>query len=345
MPQISVLMPVYNAERFLKEAIDSILWQTFTDFEFIIIDDCSTDSSPEILQSYTDPRIRLFRNEKNLGISATLNRGIELARAPLIARMDADDVSYPRRLQLQWEFACQHPDGALYACWAKEVDEDRQRLRMEHFNPKYYYYNQTFECWIYHPTMLFRKEAVQSIGGYTVPYSEDFNLIWELTRQHKMYVLPKFLLEYRITGQSLHQVVKKKEYDETFEQMVWRNLRYYLGEDFSLPAHQLEALRNNYRPLLEQQQPLAELRKALRYIDLYTDAINKAPNPNNMGKAINRQAAYYKKLYLVESFFRELPFKDVYPLLQHLISWQMLASAFSHKIQWRVRRIVKQIVA
>src|SRR5215212_7675082 len=101
MPALSVLMPVYNAEKFLREAIDSILSQSFTDFEFIIINDGSTDSSCDIIRSYEDKRIVFVENEKNLGITATLNKGIKLAACELIARMDSDDISYPERLQKQ----------------------------------------------------------------------------------------------------------------------------------------------------------------------------------------------------------------------------------------------------
>ncbi len=100
-PHLTVLMPVYNAEKFLGEAIESILNQTFTDFEFLIIDDGSTDSTIKIIESYTDSRIRLFKNQENLGISATLNKGIEMASTELIARMDADDISYSSRIQKQ----------------------------------------------------------------------------------------------------------------------------------------------------------------------------------------------------------------------------------------------------
>src|SRR5688572_25142970 len=108
-PCVTVLMPVYNAEKYLKEAIDSILQQTLTDFEFLIIDDGSTDASVRIIRSYADSRIRLVQNETNAGITVTLNKGIELAKAPLIARMDADDISYPMRLQRQYDFFLAHP--------------------------------------------------------------------------------------------------------------------------------------------------------------------------------------------------------------------------------------------
>lgn len=108
-PLFSVLMPVYNGEKYLREAIDSILEQTLTDFEFLIIDDGSKDNSVQIINSYNDPRIRLVKNETNLGISKTLNRGIEMASAEFIARMDADDISYPARLQKQYDYLIKHP--------------------------------------------------------------------------------------------------------------------------------------------------------------------------------------------------------------------------------------------
>ena len=94
-------MPVFNGEKYLREAIDSILNQTLTDFEFLIIDDGSRDNCVQIISSYSDPRIKFVRNDTNLGISKTLNRGIEMASAEYIARMDADDISYPTRLQKQ----------------------------------------------------------------------------------------------------------------------------------------------------------------------------------------------------------------------------------------------------
>src|SRR5690606_41785757 len=100
-PLLSVLMPVYNAEKFLREAMESILNQSFTDFEFLIVDDGSTDSSPEIIRSFSDPRIRLYKNEINLGIAPILNCGVDLAEAVLIARLDAAGVAHRDRLGRQ----------------------------------------------------------------------------------------------------------------------------------------------------------------------------------------------------------------------------------------------------
>ena len=143
-PSITVLMPVYNAERFLSEAIDSILHQTLTNFEFLIIDDGSTDNSLKIINSYRDQRIILVRNGTNLGITASLNKGIELAKGHLIARMDADDISYPDRLQKQYDYLNQHPDCAMVSTLARVITEDKQTVYIDKTNSNYYYYNLTF---------------------------------------------------------------------------------------------------------------------------------------------------------------------------------------------------------
>src|ERR1019366_6676511 len=119
-------------------------------FEFLIVDDCSTDNSVNIIESYCDSRIRFYKNEKNLGISATLNKGIELATTELIARMDSDDISYPERLQKQYDFISANPDGALYSCWVRVIDQENRFIREDNFKSPYYYYNLTFICWIYH---------------------------------------------------------------------------------------------------------------------------------------------------------------------------------------------------
>ncbi len=123
-PKTTVLMPLFNGEQFVREALESILEQTFTDFELLIIDDGSTDASVKIVESYDDPRIRLFNNHENLGVTATLNRGIDLARGEYIARMDCDDISLPARLAEQVTYLEQHPDCAMVAVTVTQLDED-----------------------------------------------------------------------------------------------------------------------------------------------------------------------------------------------------------------------------
>ena len=108
-PKVSVLMSVYNGEKYLREAVESILNQTFRDFEFIIIDDGSTDSTNEIIRSYSDCRIRLLENEENIGLTKSLNKGIDQCRGEYIARMDGDDVSLQQRFSKQLEYLINNP--------------------------------------------------------------------------------------------------------------------------------------------------------------------------------------------------------------------------------------------
>lgn len=123
-PVVSVVIPLYNCAPFLREAMDSLLAQTFTDFELICINDGSTDDTEKIVLSYTDPRIRYFANDSNVGLVYTLNKGIELSTGEFIARMDGDDWCYPERFGLQVDFFRQHPDARVLATTIELMDEN-----------------------------------------------------------------------------------------------------------------------------------------------------------------------------------------------------------------------------
>ena len=327
---LTVLMPVYNAERFLKEAIDSILAQTFTAFEFIIINDASTDSSAAIIQSYTDPRIRYIRNETNLGISATLNRGIELSTTEWIARMDADDISYPGRLEKQFAFCKQHPECALISCWTRVITEDKQIVRTETYNSRYYYYNLTFECWIYHPSILFKKSAAR----YTVPYAEDFELFWQLLRKYKIGNVPEVLLDYRITSASLHQVIKKKEYEEALEEQVIRNIHFY-APGLQLSSAELECLRHNFEPLLRENK-VSSIVNCLQKLEVINRGILSTENVNNDPVAI-KEAAFFKRLFILTYFSGNLSKPKALALLARTNSWRLLLRLMTGFLQKRVK--------
>ena len=304
-PKLTVLMPVFNAERFLREAMDSILSQTLTDFEFLIIDDGSTDGSVAIVESYTDPRIRLYQNVANLGISPTLNRGIELATAEYIARMDADDISYPERLEKQYAYLQAHPDCAMVSSLVRVIAEDGKFIRQDSFKSEFFYYNLTFICWIYHSTVMYRTAAVKAAGMYTAAYAEDFELFWQLSRQHKLFNLPEVLLEYRVTGQSLHQVLKKQEYALAQRQQLLRNFRYYAGSSYTLPLEFIECFQHNFQPLLAKKSP-AKVLACIRELDALTQHILAKDNINRNAAAISR-AARYKRRYIFVYYLKHLP--------------------------------------
>jgi glycosyltransferase involved in cell wall biosynthesis len=334
-PTISVLLPVYNAERFLAQAIDSVLQQTFTDFELLLLDDCSTDGSLSIMESYTDPRIRLYRNEKNLGISKSLNKGIALANADLIARMDADDICYPHRLEKQYAYLLAHPECALLSSWVRVITEDGKLVRQDDFKSPYYYYNLTFECWMYHPSIVFRKAAILQVGGYTVPYSEDFELFWQVSRNHLIHNLPEVLLDYRQSPQSLHQVQKKNEYELAQHQQVLRNIRFYVGESIPLSYEEIECLRHNFEPLL-RNGGVAAIGHCLKKLKAITAKILQADNPNLVVESV-KEAAFYKQKFILDYYARNLNYSNAVLLLVKTGEWKLLYSLFFSYIKRQLK--------
>ena len=320
--RLTVLMPVYNGERFLREAIDSILGQSFKPFEFLIIDDGSTDASAEIVESYRDPRIRFVRNSSNMGIAPTLNKGISLASCELIARMDADDISHPQRLQKQFGYLKRNPECALVSTWARVVNEDKKFVRLERYRSNFYYYNLTFECWMYHPTIMFRKSAVEQIGMYQMPYSEDYDLFWRMSTQYRIGNIAEPLVDYRLSPTSLNTVMKKVEYDIANEQNVIRNIRYYMGADFKISHACLECLRHNFKPVLSKYS-LPIVLETLAIMDAVTDKILEKENPNRDAKSI-RRARYFKRKFILTELATRLPLIQSVELLVRTTAWLTL---------------------
>lgn len=202
-PAVSVLMPVYNGERFLAEAVESILGQTFADFEFVIVDDGSTDASPAILADYAsrDPRIRVVA-QANAGIVAALNRGLNECRSPLVARMDADDVSLPTRLEQQVAFLTDHPKVAAVGTAFRLISETgaagpevRPPAAHKAIKRGLRYGN----C-LGHPTVMMRREAILAVGGYRefLRHAEDYDLWTRVAERYELANLPACLLRYRV---------------------------------------------------------------------------------------------------------------------------------------------------
>lgn len=297
-------MPVCNAEKYLREAIDSIIHQTLTDFEFLIIDDGSTDNSIDIINSYTDSRINLICNEKNLGISATLNKGIEIASTELIARMDADDISYPDRLQKQYDFFQNNPGFALLSTSTRVVSSDNKPVRIDKFDNAYYYYNLNFICWMYHSTIMYKRSVVIDVGKYAVPYSEDFDLFWQISRKYKIYNLKEVLLDYRECDESLSTTTKREEYENSQHEQVLRNIHYYTGSNYHLTYNEIECFRHNFLPLLQQNNCEAIV-ACLKKLEFISVCISKAGNVNNNSIAV-QEAAYHKKEFILNYFYSNL---------------------------------------
>lgn len=195
-------MPVHNGEKYLREAIESILNQTFSDFIFLIIDDDSTDHSIDIIRSYTDPRIKFLINKKNFGISRTLNLGIEYSSTKYIARMDQDDISLPNRIEEQVNFMEAHPNTGMCGTWIKTFGADREeyvkKLPVRHDDIKAML---LFQNPIAHPTIMIRRDILDKQRlRYDPVYDglEDYDLWEKMSLVTNIQNIPKDLLRYRL---------------------------------------------------------------------------------------------------------------------------------------------------
>jgi glycosyltransferase involved in cell wall biosynthesis len=337
VPEITVLMPIYNAEAYLQEAMDSILTQTFRDFEFLIIDDGSTDGSAGIVKQSNDPRIRFYQNGQNIGISATLNKGITLASCELIARMDADDISYPDRLKKQYDFMKDHPACGLLSTWTRVITHDKKVVMQEKHRHSYYYYNLNFECWIYHPTVMYRKKVVTEAGMYSMPYSEDYDLFWKISRIAKIDNLDEVLLDYRISPTSLNTVLRKKEYEEANRANVLRNLRFFMGNDFEIREEFVECLRHNFGPIIELKK-LNSIVECLNQLDQINEQILSAPNIN-LHAVETKAAAWHKKDFIVEQISAQLSNLQKVRLSLMVRKPEVLFRKIKKSLRWRFNSI------
>ena len=230
MPKISVVMPVYNGEKYLREAIDSILAQTFKDFELIIVDDASTDRTAEIITSYSDERIVYLKNDKNLKISDTLNKGIENSHGEYIARMDADDVSLPERLEKQAEFLDTHKEVYLVGCSIEifgEETENQKRTFSEDFSKVKT--DMLFSSPFAHPSVMMRSSLFH---GEKLKYRAEFNgledyvLFFEIAKSHKVCAIPDCLFKYRIHGGQITQNYSS-DYTEKLMRFKAEQMKYF----------------------------------------------------------------------------------------------------------------------
>lgn len=201
-PKVTILMPVYNGEKYLREAIESILNQSFADFELLVINDGSTDSSVKIIEAYSDFRIRLVHNEKNLKLIATLNKGIDLARGEYIARMDCDDVSHPERLEKQVKFMDSHPEIGICSSWADYIDETGNVIGQLQ-NPTGDLLQKTF--WrpspIIHAACMAKSNLFRE-NKFDPEYchAEDYELWLRLYEQTKFFNIDEYLYRIRFHG-------------------------------------------------------------------------------------------------------------------------------------------------
>jgi len=255
-PKVTVLLPVRNGSAHLEDALASVFAQKFTDFELLVIDDGSTDATPEILRAVRDPRLRVVTHPRSFGLVPALNRGLELARGEFVARHDHDDISDPRRLQKQVAFFRAHPDHVLLGTEAVQTDvQGREAFRL--LRPQTAESVRWYLCFdnaFIHSSVMFRREIVQrDFGGYTPSlHSEDYALWSRIARARPTANLAEPLLRYREHGLSVTGSMSPADaaaFDDATTAIRLENLRGLLGDRASsADARLLSTYRRNFNP-------------------------------------------------------------------------------------------------
>lgn len=271
-PLISVILPVYNGEKYLREAIESVLSQTYTNFELLLINDGSTDGSKDIILSYNDTRIRYIENERNLKLIATLNKGIDLAAGDYIARMDADDVCMPKRFEKQVQFLATHSDIDMCGTWAIRIDgEGKTTGRIKNIDTAELLKCATyFTCPFVHPSVMIRASVLKN-NLYDPVFSdvEDTELWHRLSLLgYKMANIPHYLLKYRWHGENISS--RREEYVVATKKKIFRPaIEVFLDKSLSedeMELHLFSFLLHHFGER-QQQHAVGDLSNEKDYLE------------------------------------------------------------------------------
>ena len=280
MPEISVVLPTYNGQQYLGVAIESILNQSFTDLELLIIDDGSSDGSLAIASMYSDPRVRILRNAVNLGLPQALNVGISQTHAELIARHDQDDIAEPQRLARQFDFLSHHSHVGLLGTWARVITGGQDGLganSREHRHPERDSELRWRLLWnspFVHSTIMMRREAFLRAGGYTSSQDrsipEDYDLWVRMSRVCSMANIPEFLQTYRETPSGMSRA-RRAEIAHGVTQISCSLLGAALPHENDKDVKGLSLALNG------QAQASSTFRTALRRVGLLRQASSSVP--------------------------------------------------------------------
>lgn len=314
-PKVTVLMSVYNGEKYLLQAVDSILNQTFSDFEFIIINDGSTDNTAKILASYNDPRIIIVNNEANIGLTKSLNKGLKLTKGKYIARMDADDISLPKRLERQVAFMDANPEIGVCGTWFEIIGDDKKSICSHPEQHDDIFVGMLFGNTIGHPTVIIRKDNILTLNEF---YNEELTCAQDAEYWARLGVLGvklanigEVLVKYRIHERSVSKVnnqlqesvaakvrllqFKRLGLDPTEEELeiLTQNMRSSDKEGIEKTAIWLDRIiEANRKTEIYSERSLSKV-LAIRWFEICVNSCHngnwnwKIFNENHLSKAIN----------------------------------------------------------
>lgn len=341
-PKISILMPVYNAGPYLKQAIESILDQTFKDFEFIIVEDGSTDNSWSILNHYTDPRICLFRNESNVGWIKSLSRGLSEARGEYIARQDADDISVPDRFSRQVAFLDENPAVVLLGSYYEMIDTDGNPI--ETVRPPAQdaaiRWHLLFHSCFAHTSVMFRSRVLKENQLHydeDLLHAEDYKLWSQLLKYGKGMNLEIPLVKYRLHPAQMVELYSATK-DSSADAISQSNLKE-IG--LSFPLSDVTLLRRHYRQL-----PQNDISESIRVRGMFLRVLNVFSQQPGLDAQIVRdlKCKYIQKALDVIPFRRKPP-REALQLLTYAFRCapSIVLSQISRRAKNRVTQTLQHI--
>lgn len=274
------LLPAYNGVETLAEAIESVLAQDEPELELLVIDDASTDASAALAEQYArrDPRVTVVAHERNAGLAATLNEGLERARHDLVLRMDQDDVSLPSRLRTQRAYMEDHPAVAVAGSWVFHMGATPEHDRLVELpvTPRAIAQKLQSENCLYHPSVAMRRTAVLEAGGYRSEFrnAEDYELWLRLAREHDLANVPKPLLRYRF---SLGGMTLGRKWEQLYyvhlAQAVHRHAEIGLEEAGALARESLEDVSRRWFMTQVARGTVSELVALRHWSDVFLLAL------------------------------------------------------------------------
>lgn len=284
MPRVSVILPIYNAMSFIANAVESILAQTYQDFELILIDDCSTDGTIEILNKFVDTRIQLIKNTSNLGLVGSLNKGLTIASGEYIARMDHDDIAMPFRFDRQIKFLDKYPEISILGTGYRLVDASG-KLGVAYIPPESHdevEWALSFICPLAHPTVMMRRNVVELAGGYleSASYAEDYDLWERLSHNSRFANIADPLLLLRKHSSNMSKVWSS-DGAVVAARVAKKRINYLLGD--SLSDDSIKCIYS--QGAISNHNPVVAVEAIIRLHKIY-----KAKSPL-IAKKITRDAA------------------------------------------------------
>jgi len=335
-PMISVIMAAFNGEKYISEAIDSILCQTYSKLEFIIIDDCSNDQTPRIISIYAskDKRIRIIANNNNVGSYKSANLGLSIAKGKYIARMDADDISRPARFAKQVEFLEKHQAIGILGTAYDVIDEKgkvinklRQPVKDEGIRWQTLFHNSF--C---HPTIMVRKSVLDQnniqYGG--MRFAQDYKFTSQILKYSKGANLPEFLVQWRKSKTQI-SFSKREEQQRDATQISEENIAFMMGREF-LSIAEVEKLRNLYCYRLSMKED--ELPLLLKWMDIFHAYLSK--NEFRYNEAAIKPVAGSLVRVICSLTMRKYPFKKIKKIISRCIEINP-SETFKQMIKYSLR--------